>query len=403
MHLLRNLRGTSVAIALLALGGATDAPFVSGSTAVAEATRRNLPEPPADGMLGFVVETFAPTLVPGMDACPDGTVSRLRFAYLDTLPAPERERLLRKENEKELERLWKSYAYGPRETNVCSQPDMFDRPVIRTVQSPHAWGMDLDRDGGAGSGDADGCAQEDFTSPTGEKGIDNQEYRAMGCTLEWRGNDGSGGDLIAGSKSFHASGEWTQVLLLRGVDSLVRDDNVEVIYANTPDRPILGSKGEYLNGATFTVSDKPPRNRNVLRGRIANGVLTTEPEDILLAQTWGQGGARDIRGNRSKFDFRKGRLRLEFQPDGSLQGMLGGYKPLFDVNMAQELGGAGTALVAGMDCAAYLSTLKKLADGLRDPKTGECTAVSSALHIIAIPAFVNDLPARQGTAAQSRR
>ncbi len=105
-----------------------------------------------------------------------------------------------------------------------------------------------------------------------------------------------------------------------------------MIYANTPDRPMLDSKGKFLPGASFSISDKPPRHRNVLKGRIVNGVLTTEPADIMLAQTWGQGGARDIRGNRSKWDYRKGRLRLEFQPDGSLAGMLGGYRPVFDVD-----------------------------------------------------------------------
>ncbi len=91
-------------------------------------------------------------------------------------------------------------------------------------------------------------------------------------------------------------------MLLRGVDSLERDDEVEVIYGNTPDRPMVDSKGQFLAGASFTISTKPPRHRNVLRGRIVGGVLTTEPADIKLTQTWGQGGARDIRGNRSGLD-----------------------------------------------------------------------------------------------------
>ena len=44
----------------------------------------------------------------------------------------------------------------------------------------------------------------------------------MGCTLEWRGVDGVAGDQEIGMRQFHASGEWTQVILLRGVDSLQR-------------------------------------------------------------------------------------------------------------------------------------------------------------------------------------
>jgi hypothetical protein len=216
--------------------------------------------------------------------------------------------------------------------------------------------------------------------------------------LEWRGKDGALPDMVTGMKQHLTSGEWSQVILLRGVDSLERDDEVEVIYANTPDRPYVDTEGNFLPGATFTISDEPPRHRNALKGRIVNGVLTTEPALIKLAQTWGQGGAGDIRGNRTIYEFHEGRLQLTFQPDGSLSGMLGGYKPVFDTILAPALGGAGSALVAGMDCAAYLTTVKHLADGLRDPATGQCQGISSAQRIRAIPAFVNDVPPRRTAA-----
>jgi hypothetical protein len=390
----------SVAAALVAVG-----PMSGSSPAVGEATPTALPKPPADGVMGFVVSEFVSPIIPGKDACPQGPALKLRDAYVAGLAPAERERLLRKENEKELERLWKLSAFGPNDTNVCSQPDMFDKPLLRTVQSPMAWGLDLDGDGGKNSGgkgaaSADSCAQQDFTSPTGEKGVDNQEYRAQGCKLEWRGLDGMPSDQAVGMKQFHVSGEWTQVLLLRGVDSLQNDDDVEVIYANTPDRPFVDGKGQFLRGATFTISEAPPRHRNVLRGKIVNGVLTTEPKDIALTQTWGQGGARDIRGNRGTWDFRKGRLKLTFQPDGSLRGLVGGYRPVFDLIISPSLGSAGSPLVAGIDCAAELTTIRKLADGLRNPKTGQCEGISSAMQVSAVPAFVNDAPSRQRTAAR---
>lgn len=398
--LVRTAGAAAIAAALLAIGPMSGAPGPLSSPAVGAATSRELPAPPPDGVMGFVVDNFVQPLVPGKEACPDGPALKLRDAYVAGLPPAERERLLRKENEQELERLWKSSAFGPNDTNICSQPDLFDRPLLRTVQSPHAWGLDLDGDGGKGAAGEDGCAQQDFTTPTGEKGIDNQEYRVMGCKLEWRGVDGMPSDVSVGMKQFHASGEWTQVILLKGVDSLVNDDDVEVIYGNTPDRPFVDTKGNFLRGATFTISDVPPRHRNVLRGRIVNGVLSTEPADIKLAETWGQGGARDIRGSRWAWDFRKGRLRLAFQPDGSLRGVLGGYRPIFDLVISPSLGGAGSALVAGIDCAAELATIRKYADGLRDPKTGQCNGISTALQVSATPAFVNDVPARERTAAR---
>jgi len=275
---------------------------------------------------------------------------------------------------------------------------MFDRPLQRTVQSPVAWGLDLDGDGGKGSGGAD-CGQQDFVSPSGVKGIDNQEYRVQGCKLEWRGVDGMPSDTAVGMKQFMNSGEWTQVILLRGVDSLENDDDVEVIYANTPDRPMLDGQGNFLPGATFTISNKPPRHRNVLKGSIRNGVLTTQPAHIQLTQTWGQGGARDIRGNRTMWDYHEGRLQLRFQADGTLQGMFGGYRPLFDLIASPSIGGVGSALVAGIDCASELKTIRKYADGLRDPATGQCNGISSAHQVTAVPAFVNDIPP-QRTAAR---
>lgn len=345
-----------------------------------------LPDPPADGVMGFVVQDFIPPVIQGKDACPTGINPKMRESYLESLPAPERARLEKQENEAELTKRWQATAYGPNGTNICSQPDRFDRPLLRTVQSRNAWGIDLDGEGG------ETCTHEEFATPDGRTGIDNQEYRVMGCTLEWRGKDGIGGDQLTGTRQFHASGEWTQVILLRGVDSLQHDEDVEVVYANTPDRPELDAKSNFLPGYSFAVSTKPPRHRNVMRGRINNGVLTTAPADIKLTQTWGQGGARDIRGTRTAYDYRRARLRLTFQADGSLRGLVGGYRPVFDIIQSPAIGGAGAAVAAGIDCAGTLATLRKYADGIRDPKTGKCTGVSSAMQILAVPAFVQDVP-----------
>lgn len=377
--------GAAIGVAaLMALTGSLS----MEAPARAEAPPRTLPAPPPGGVMGFVVQDFVPPVIQGMDACPKGTSPKVRDIYLASLPADERARLERKENEPELTKRWQATVFGADGTNICSQPDKFDRPLLATVQSAHAGGLDLDVDAPGES-----CSHEEFTAPDGRTGIDNQEYRVMGCTLEWRGKDGIGGDLLTGMRQFHASGEWTQVILLRGVDSLENDDDVEVIYANTPDRPQLDSHGNFLPGYSFTISDKPPRHRNALHGHIVGGVLVTDAQDIKLAQTWGQGGARDIRGARTAYDFRHGKLRLAFQPDGSLRGLVGGYRPVFDVIQSPAIGGAGAALAAGIDCAGTLATLRKYADGIRDPKTGTCSGVSSAMNLYAVPAFINDVPA----------
>jgi hypothetical protein len=128
----------------------------------------------------------------------------------------------------------------------------------------------------------------------------------------------------------------------------------------------------------------------MLKGRIVNGVLTTEPAHIRLKQNWGQGSERDIRGRRNEYDFTKARLRFTFQPDGSIKGIVGGYQPIWNVMASASVGGEGAATTAGYDCAAMYAALKAMADGDRDPATGQCRRISSGMEAWAVPAFVTD-------------
>lgn len=349
----------------------------------------DLPKPPANGEMGFIFTHFAPAIHQGKEDCPEGLAATLRENYLQTQPPAERARLLLKSNEKELTGRWTGYAFGPENTNICTHPDKFDRPPQRMVQGKVAPGLNLDGDSGTGSGVPEGCGHENFTSPTGETGIDNQMWRAMGCVSSWRGIDGMGGDIVRGLNQFLISGEHTQVLLLKGVDSLENDPDVTVIYANSEDRAIVDSRQHFIPGASYSVTANA-RHRNVLKGRIVNGVLVTDPQQIRLGQRWGQGSARDIRGARSEWDFARGQLRLAFQPDGSLKGMVGGYQPIWNVMASISVGGEGAATTAGIDCAATYAALKAMADGDRDPKTGQCRRISSGIEAAAVPAFIND-------------
>jgi hypothetical protein len=357
----------------------------------------HLPMPPATGEMGFVVYSFLSPAMPAREGCPDTPVLNTREHFLASLPAGERERLQKPGNEAEFNARWQASMMGPGGINMCSHYDRFpDRPGLPPLQSRYAWGLNLDGDDGSGSSRQEGCAHQNFTSPDGETGIDNESYRAMGCSFGRRAEAPAAeqDNRLRGINGFLASGEFTQVLLLRGVDSLDHDDDVEVIYGNTPDRPVIDSNSDYVWGTSFTISDKAPRERNRLRGRIVNGVLTTEPTLIKLTQTWGQSRERDLRGHRSRWTLYSGRLRLSFQLDGTLKGLVGGYQPMYEFIQAPSIGGMGS-LMAGIDCARTYNSLKRLADGVRDPKTGECTAISTAIELKAVPAFVNDVPAKR--------
>lgn len=384
--------GCAVVTALAAVTGA----ILPGSAKPALA-QQQLPVPPPNGEMGFVFNIFAPAIYHGKNDCPAGLAGTVRENYLATLPAAEQTRLNLKKNEEELTQRWKAWTQGPNRTNICSNPEMFMRSPQRTVQGKTSYGLNLD--GQVNGAAANGCQHEDFTGIDGEAGVDNQLYRAMGCSRIWRGVEGTtSGEIYTAANRMLETGEHTVVMLLRGVDSLKDDDNVEVILASSNDRPVLDSKRNFIAKASFTMASNP-RWRNVLKGHIHDGILTTDPQDIKLNRSQGIGGKR---GAQAEHDLREGRLRLTLKSDGTAEGILGAYQIPMTLLDAMIFGGSGTATAAGIDCAAQITTLMKLADGLKDPVSGKCTAVSSALNVAALPAFVIDRPELAGKIGGSR-
>ena len=82
------------------------------------------------------------------------------------------------------------------------------------------------------------------------------------------------------------------------------------------------------------------------------------------------------------------RIQVRLTPDGGLAGDAGGYQPIDNALGVSHIGGPGVASVAGLDCASVRKTLRLLADGDRDPKSGQCASISTAMKFEATPAFV---------------
>jgi hypothetical protein len=377
----------------LAIAASPEQPAAAAGAAVA------VPAPPSNGELGFVFSTFGYAVYPGMaDNCPEGYANTISENYMASLSPAEHARLSRPENEKEYDKNWKAYARGPNNTNLCTNYDQFpDRPLQKLLQGKTAYGVDLDGDDGRGAKLHDTCPHQSFVSPDGEPGVDNQSYRAMGCIRGWRAPDGSPGDVMRYQQERVNTGEYTTVLLLRGVQSLLNDDDVEVILASSLDRPILDMQAHFVTGATYKISDNP-RWRNVLHGHIHNGILTTDEREIVVRQPV-YDGEKGPRLARTEWIFHHARLRLAIQPDGSLQGVVGGYMaPLLFFDRGAS-SGVGATDIVNYDCASSYNTLLKLADGGRDPKTGQCTTISTAFLIKAVAAYVNDThPAKTAAA-----
>src|SRR5690606_13548824 len=126
---------------------------------------------------------------------------------------------------------------------------------------------------------------EDFLSPQGEAGIDNQLYRVIACLDSYR----TGGSLYTFENTYLQEYADVRFLIeLSDVDDLQNDDEVTVTTYRGVDKLFGGATGsDYLPGGTQRVDTRWSKNYiATMKGRIVDGVLTTEPiEEALIP--WG--------------------------------------------------------------------------------------------------------------------
>jgi hypothetical protein len=375
-------------------------------TALAADSQTNAPQ---SGQMGFVVSHIKYAL--SKDAsetggCPDGMTkgygdaggfNDIGAAFVDK---PE---LQRKEGEVEdqfVRRVFTQAMSDPNTKNLCLNPELGKPDAnFKTVTGKNvpADGIDLDGQDSHVKGKAapNTCAHDDFVGMNGERGIDNQFYRLVGCSKSWQPSG------ISNSYEIEMyTGAWGILITLKGAEDLRNAKDVEVgIYANGD--PIqLSPTREALPNATYAI-DQDPRFRATTHGRIVNGVLTTDPVDVRFHVI-----TNSIHLERPLQDAR---LRLTVTPDGGLDGILAGYTPveeLYDFQYGfrngkdakgnpaplqlRTVSSIGQAAVLGHTCQGAYYAMKQLADGHRDAKTGQCTSISTQYRVKAIPAFVVD-------------
>ena len=356
--------------------------------------------------LGFFVTQFAIAMHYGDFAsdCPDGLSPTTDEGYLLTQSPGERARLLKPENALELEHKWKvEYTTGPNGEDICRNPRSFlddlRHPVHKLVQSKVSYGMNLD-------GDSDGaptsmtCRHENFAGVDGEAGVDNQMYRIMGCAKAWRGSPEFGGDMAIKYNAYMKDGLHNYLIELRGVNDRQNDPEIEVGIFSTEDKSLLSGAGEHLPFQTFAVTQNP-RWRHVVRGRIEDGIIRTDTVDTLTLNWFS--ALNGPFGAANEYEFHRAQLKLELKPDGTLKGILGAYLPLEATSAQARNGGKGVATNGNRNCASEYKSMAVYADGFPDPKTGQCTMISMANDIAAIPAFVlHPGPSPAKTAALTR-
>lgn len=355
-----------------------------------------------NGEAGFVVSAISYSLGPDAKdsgACPNGMNGGVRGLIEAYRKSPAGQRRPNESDRAYQGRLNMAVFTSPTGKNLCLHPeDGPPDPGWRNVSgNVRVDGIDLDgRDSARGKKPAAGtCAQQDFQGTNGERGIDNQFYRMIGCTTGYQ-STGQANSFDTEMKT----GSWGILFRLRGIDDLHNDPDVEVgIYANAD--PIqLSAARAALPYATYAMAQEP-KYRATTRGRIVNGVLTIDPVDVRFVYV--------VNSMKNDRILRDARLRLTFTADGGMEGFLGGYWPVenaYNVSFGSRDGQAaagglaperlrtgtsvGRAGALGHSCHGAYQALYEAADGHRDPATGRCTSISTQYRIKVAPAFVVD-------------
>ena len=233
--------------------------------------------------------------------------------------------------------------------------------TFKEAQGPIAYGLNLDGKVGP----------HDFTSPEGDKGIDNELYRVLGCVRNYRPPEGA----IQGFDNDEVTKDVYNRLIieLSGVESLVDDDDVTVMVYRGRDPILLDSTGKNaIPGASQRIDFQwGAKFIQKLHGQIHGGVLTTDAADFIYP--WAVFYiATDEFMHAARF-----KLKLT---SSHAEGLIGGYADI-ESWYSQLMRSYSTHHQSyGQSSAPSIyKALRRLADGYPDPHTGANTAISSAL------------------------
>jgi hypothetical protein len=224
----------------------------------------------------------------------------------------------------------------------------------------------------------------DFVSPDGERGIDNNLYRAWGCDAPWRGNGNATLDLRANDKM--QEGLYTMVIRVSGNQDPMNDSNAIVEVGYSPDKIVKDARNAVAVDYSYRILQ--PAQYARLKATIKNGVVESEQVEHLhsprIAWFYDQTGDTN---------FTKGKLRLTLAPDGlSAIGLIGGYRNWRDLyaenTFAQDGGQQG--IREHEDHVALYYALRRNADGMANPATGKYDGISSVYRIRMSSAYVVD-------------
>lgn len=266
---------------------------------------------------------------------------------------------------------------GPNLSIIYENPESIPDPGLVTVQGKIAYGFDLDSDPATGG----------FTSPDGKvTGIDNAYYKVSGCIYRFRGALHKSQSAAYSNDGMH-DGVYSVLLVLAGQGDDPRNDASATLGVYlSKDKMVKDANGAIARDFSFKV-DPDPSFQTVLKVKVADGVIqTTEPQRIAMRDYQTPGFFP------KQLVLEKGQVRLEMTPSG-LKGLFGGYRDYMVYYKGTSGNGSHTSgaiheNLGRFEIPAWYRAMKREADGMPDPVTGEMRGISSAYAIEAIPAYV---------------
>jgi hypothetical protein len=305
----------------------------------------------------------------GREECPAG----FQYSNLDNWKAEY-------PTEAEREKMHQEYGFrqnrGQNGENVWLYPDTVTDPLpFREVQSSIGVGANLDgtEDGAA---TPKSCAHQKFVSPEGQKGIDNQLYRVLGCQKPFR----RGGMFDARFSNEKKVEPFARFLVeISDIDNLQNDDSVIVTTFKGSDKLVADAAGNVIPFSSQRVDERGPQYIHRTRGRIVNGVLYTEPMDILFAAA--------PHGFPSETYLQDMRLQLKLG-ETSAEGLMAGYHDLKQWWKAFVKQTMSLEHVTQISAPGVYQAIVRLADGHKDATTGQCQSISAAYEVSFVRAFI---------------
>ncbi len=361
-----------------------------GGLLLAHAGRVEAAAPPGK-TLGFVITTWniASYETRFVDECPRGLNVGYDEYWWRGLSKEDRARYTDNGLKSRLDRYFNAIRRGPNGEDVCMNPTAVKDPPLLLVEGEKAYGMDLDGKDGVAAGRS--CPHREFTGVDGTAGVDNQLYRLLGCVYGFR----SYGQVEANeNENRKSNGKGMTLIEVTGVDDVRNDPEVTVNFFRAIDLYTLDGSGRFLPHGSYRIDthDGKPRYASSVRGKISNGVLITEPGDVNLPFY----GNYTYQNRR----FRDLRIRMTLAADGnSAEGMAAGYFGVNDLMFyVGSIGPIQSTTIS--NCPSIHVAAHEIADGHPDPKTGDCTTLSSAFNFKAVAAFI--VHGDQRTAASGR-